>query len=855
MKLKKLLIFFTMVLSFSVFSQPGENDLTQKVMMGYQGWFLTQGDGSPVNDWRHWFKSSDDPSIEQINIDNWPDLSEYTQTYPTKIEYNDGSNVELYSAYNESTTNLHFQWMKDYNIYGIYLQRFLGEAVGDQRFFQVRNHVLENVIHAAKVYDRHFALMYDVTGVPEDGFYDKLVNDWEYLVDTYDMLNAQGYVKQNGKPVVAIWGMGFTHNDVTAETAMRVLDYFHKDADEKYRAYVMGGVPGRWRTLDGDSWSEPLWAEVYRTMDMLSPWTVGRYNKSSVDNWKTERIVPDLKECNDNGVDYMPVIFPGGSWFNLSGKIDSSRINDNPRDGGHFYWRQAYNAISAGVQFIYVAMFDEVDEGTAMYKLAESDADVPTKGTFVPLDADGYDLPSDWYLQVADYSQRMLDQTIPLTSELPITPQKIPVTNVTVSPKTAILAVGSSVQLVSSIEPTKAFNKNVIWTSSDESVVAVSSRGKVIAEGLGTATITVTTEDGAFTAECLVSVLDGKPVAGISITPNDVTADVGETIQLTATIDPADALNQTVRWTSSDMTIASVDSIGLVTALAEGDVTITVITQDGAKRATAKVSIFDSSQKPYAGAPHVIPGIIQAEDYDLGGEGVAYHDADATNNGNQYRRNEGVDIETCSEGGYSLGWFNAGEWLEYTIDVAEGGRYNIDIRCATEQNGGKFHIEFDGRNRTGILDVPNTGGWQSWQTLRRENVNLSPGVQVMRVYREVDGADFNVNYFSIEKRETGVDNMASTITRADLYPAFPNPFNANTTIKFDIAKSAYTQLIIYDMLGRKVKTLVDQKLEPGRHSVVWDSTNNDGLVVASGIYVLRMQTDSDVKINKLILLR
>ena len=107
--------------------------------------------------------------------------------------------------------------MRDYNIYGIYLQRFLGEAVGDQRFFRVRNKVLGNVISAANGHDRHFALMYDVTGVPEDGFYEKLVNDWEYLVDTYDMLSEASYVKQKGRPVLAIWGMGFTHSEVTTK--------------------------------------------------------------------------------------------------------------------------------------------------------------------------------------------------------------------------------------------------------------------------------------------------------------------------------------------------------------------------------------------------------------------------------------------------------------------------------------------------------------------------------------------------------------------------------------------------------------------------------------------------------------
>ncbi|RQW04788.1 hypothetical protein EH222_10665, partial [candidate division KSB1 bacterium] len=339
-------------------------------MMGYQGWFLCQGDGSPANDWRHWFKNTTDPSAGQLNIDNWPDMSEYAQTYATDLRYGDEAIARLYSAHDAGTTLLHFKWMQEYGIYGIYLQRFLGEAVDDPRFFRIRNHVLENVIAATAAYDRHFALMYDITGVPEAGFYAKLINDWQYLVDTFDLTNQPGYARQNDRPVVAVWGMGFTHNEVTAATAQAVIDYFHHEALPQYRAYVVGGVPSYWRTLEGDSRTESEWANVYRSFDMISPWTVGRYNEGSADGWKVNRIAPDIAECRAAGIDFMPVIFPGGSWFNLSGRIDSSRINDNPRNGGHFYWRQAYNVISAGAQFLYVAMFDEVDEGTAMFKLA-----------------------------------------------------------------------------------------------------------------------------------------------------------------------------------------------------------------------------------------------------------------------------------------------------------------------------------------------------------------------------------------------------------------------------------------------------------------------------------------------------
>ena len=99
-------------------------------------------------------------------------------------------------------------------------------------------------------------------------------------------------------------------------------------------------------------------------------------------------------------------------------------LNAIPRNGGQFYWRQAYNAVRAGVKFIYVAMFDEVDEGTAMFKITDITAKLPIQANdrLVSLDIDGVNLPSDWYLRLADQSQKMLNGTIPLTRNIPITP-------------------------------------------------------------------------------------------------------------------------------------------------------------------------------------------------------------------------------------------------------------------------------------------------------------------------------------------------------------------------------------------------------------------------------------------------
>jgi hypothetical protein len=118
------------------------------------------------------------------------------------------------------------------------------------------------------------------------------------------------------------------------------------------------------------------------------------------------------------GVDYLPVVFPGFSWHNLNG----GPSNQIPRHGGRFYWRQVFNSIEAGAGMIYTAMFDEVDEGTAMFMLAPTAAELPVEGTFVSLDVDGEALPPDWYLRLAGEATRALRGETPLSPDRPIDP-------------------------------------------------------------------------------------------------------------------------------------------------------------------------------------------------------------------------------------------------------------------------------------------------------------------------------------------------------------------------------------------------------------------------------------------------
>lgn len=141
---------------------------------------------------------------------------------------------------------------------------------------------------------------------------------------------------------------------------------------------------------------------------------------------------------------------------------------------------------------------------------------------------------------------------------------------------------------------------------------------------------------------------------------------------------------------------------------------------------------------------------LQAENYDTGGEGVAYHDTDVSNQGGRYRTGDGVDIEATSDagGGDDVGWVAAGEWLEYTVNVAQAGSYDLNLRVARQPVGNSaVSVALGGVNKTGDLVVPSTGGWQTWADVTKTGVSLSAGQQVLRI--AMVGDLFNVNWIEI----------------------------------------------------------------------------------------------------------
>ncbi|MES2734508.1 MAG: family 43 glycosylhydrolase, partial [Bacteroidota bacterium] len=149
-------------------------------------------------------------------------------------------------------------------------------------------------------------------------------------------------------------------------------------------------------------------------------------------------------------------------------------------------------------------------------------------------------------------------------------------------------------------------------------------------------------------------------------------------------------------------------------------------------------------QTPYTGVIN-LPGVVEAENFDNGSEGVSYHDMTPSNLIGPFRSGTDVDTEPCTEGGNNLAFSDNGEWLEYTVNVANTRAYTLDARVASPFNTGAFHIEMDGANITGTLAVPNTGGWQTWATVSKI-VNLTAGQHIMRFV--IDAKEFNTNKFT-----------------------------------------------------------------------------------------------------------
>jgi uncharacterized protein YjdB len=413
------------------------------------------------------------------------------------------------------------------------------------------------------------------------------------------------------------------------------------------------------------------------------------------------------------------------------------------------------------------------------------------------------------------------------TASTAITVSNIPVTSISVTPASATInGIGGTTALTATILPANATNKSVTWSSSNPLVATVSQSGIVTGVALGTATITATTVSGGFMASSAISVtIVIVPVESVTLSPISGNVIIGNNIQLTPNVLPVNATNKAVSYVSSNPLLATVSSTGLVTGVAEGNVTITVTTLDGVKTATSSITIlapsvpktiavtptsvtldmgstqqFTAIVRDQYGAIMVISPIwsatggtisttglytasakgdfvVTAQSGSISGSAlVKVNDVPfyAKIEAESYTAMLGIQTETTTDigGGKNVGWINNGDWMTYSVTVPQAGIYAANFRVAGWQATGKIELQNYANVKLTSVNIPNNGGYQKWSTVPGDNnFNLLAGTQTIRIYAA--GAPWNLNWFEIKSV------AISVLTTIDVTP---NPITLTSGI-------------------------------------------------------------------------
>jgi len=341
----------------------------------------------------------------------------------------------------------------------------------------------------------------------------------------------------------------------------------------------------------------------------------------------------------------------------------------------------------------------------------------------------------------------------------------------------------------------------------------------------------------------LPSTPTGSPTVSMSTPANNATFETETSINLSALAEDSDGSITKVEFYAGNTLLGTSTTKPFSYTwipTTKGTYSITAKATDNSNNTTTSSAIsivITQPQGPYNGIVHTIPGIIQAEEFDEGGNNIAYMDdspgSDVTPVVN-FRTTDDVDIENCTDvnGGYNIGYAKSGEWLEYTVDVTKTGLYDLDLRVACSGDSRTLSITMDGNTIANNVAIPNTTGWQSWQTITVKNVNLTAGKQIMRI--TIGATSYiNINYVEFKTLVTGYNG--EQIREISVYP---NPFVNG--IKIDVPDAATYSIL--DMMGN----IVEQGIV---------STNEEiGQKIPSGMYLIKIESSSFVKnirVNKL----
>ena len=367
-----------------------------KVICGYQGWFRCAGDGAGMG-WAHWASPDKIPGPGNIRTDLWPDTSELDddEKYATAFKQEDGTPYYLFSSVNYKTVVRHFKWMKDAGIDGVMLYRFLSSA-HDPVDYRAKNIVLHNVRAGANLYGRTYCIKYDVSSMKK-GESRIILDDWANLLEKMQLDKDPSYQHHNGKMVLAVSHLGRTlpstggklKTGIDIEEGIQFLKELK--TNPKYgNPCIVLGTPTGWREQVKDCPPNPRFLEMVELADVVHPWIVGRFkDEKTFREFIDEFLIGDYQYTREHGKDYLPVVYPG---FSRNNRMDDG-LNKVPREKGDYLRMQYKEQFKLGANMIFQAIFDEVDEATAIFKISN---EPPKGGAFF-----GYEgLPPDYYMNL-----------------------------------------------------------------------------------------------------------------------------------------------------------------------------------------------------------------------------------------------------------------------------------------------------------------------------------------------------------------------------------------------------------------------------------------------------------------------
>jgi hypothetical protein len=332
-----------------------------------------------------------------------------------------------------------------------------------------------------------------------------------------------------------------------------------------------------------------------------------------------------------------------------------------------------------------------------------------------------------------------------------------------------------------------------------------------------------------------------SPTVSLTSPTNNASFTTLQTINLTASASDADGTVSKVEFYDGTILLGTDNTSPYSyswSGMSVGTHVLTAKATDNTGNVTISTAVTVSVvgvQVPYNNTPHPIPGIIQLEEFDLGGNGLAYLDntpGSAVTPVVNFRTTEDVDIETCTDagGGYNIGYSTAGEWLEYTVNVQVNDQYNIDLRVACDGDERTASLSMDGITIANNIAIPNTGGWQTWQTITVPKIPLTVGQKVMRL--TIGATDYvNLNYVQFRSVITGVADGQDVALSV-----YPNPSKDNFNIELE-GEFSYQ---LMDVTGKE--------LEAGSS----ENSAQIGRNLSKGVYLLRIDKGNGFKIQKII---